>query len=89
MKKQNAKRYYGSKFIRTGLSGHPCRFDELPSLMFEFKVWQKIPRFLLLVEISRNNFHVGTCIMTYADWKDWGCLEEVCTHICNGKYFTF
>jgi len=38
----------------------------------------------LIVDVSRNGVHVGTCIMTYADWKDVQFLRGVARTLLKG-----
>jgi hypothetical protein len=53
---------------------------------FEFQVVEKIiPNFLLLVDVFRNGVNVGTCLMTYADWKDEQCLRDVAYTLLKGS----
>ena len=54
--------------------------------LFEFNpVENLIPIKSLIVDVSRNGVHVGTCVMSYADWKDEQCLREIAYTLIKGS----
>ncbi len=53
--------------------------------LFEFNPVEKLRAIeSLIVDVSRNGIHVGTCVMSYADWKDKQCLREIAYTLIKG-----
>jgi hypothetical protein len=52
---------------------------------FEFQVVERFFLNSLIVDVFHNGVNVGTCVMSYADWKDEQRLREIAYTLIKGS----